>query len=528
MSAVALSDADELEDEEAQVDRAYCRSLKAFLREAWPFIAKGRPYVDGWHIGALCEFLEAVSSRQIRRLIINVPPGTMKSLSTCVFWPAWEWSLRPSTRWIFATYLGTLSKRDALRTRLLLESPWYRKRWGRVWSRNPKEWGVARYSNDAAGFRLSTSVEGGAVGEHADIQVVDDPVKPLEATKKGHGKDLAAALAQCIEWWDQTMSTRLVDLTSARVIMMQRIHDSDLSGHAIESGGYVHLMLPMHFDPRRKCVVRLPRYIDAPANDDVVEHVEDVPLEPEVVAPTPDDPIFFEDPRVEVGELLFPQRFPEVLCNLLAKDLGSAASAQLEQDPVQAGGSIFRLDYIQHWRVLPKSKHAFWCQSWDCTFKELSTSDWVVGQVWMQLDGQYYLVDQVREQWTVAETIKGCLLLSAQWPKARKKYIEDKANGPAVVQMLKRHMPGLELVNPEGGKEARANAVQPLWESHNVWIPPRDVEWVPHFIREHIRFPKLKWDDTVDAQTQALNKLHGKTVAGYKTAMAKIRQELGI
>jgi len=221
------------------------RSLHDFVRRAWPVVEPARPFVDNWHLGVLCEHLQAVSMRQIRRLVVNVPPGTMKSLLVCVFWPAWSWTHAAHTKWIFASYGDPPAKRDSGRTRRLLESKWYRELWGDLWKPQPTEWGIQKFSNDRAGFRYYTTVGGPVTGEHADIQVVDDPIKPLEVT--GSAAVARHTLETCATWWNETMSTRVADpATGARVIVMQRLHANDLAGQMLRTGDYDHLCLPMH------------------------------------------------------------------------------------------------------------------------------------------------------------------------------------------------------------------------------------------------------------------------------------------
>src|SRR5690606_19462814 len=201
------------------------------------------------------------------RLVINIPPGCMKSLTACVFWPAWAWTFRPETKWIYASYSMALSRRDNLRMRGLIESEWYRSRFGGPFTPRDDNWGTAKLMNDRAGFRLCTSVDGTVTGEHADVQVCDDPIKPQDISK--------ASLTNCLEWWNETMSSRLVDFKkSARVIIMQRLHVNDLAGEMLRSGGYEHLCLPMEFESRFACKTS----------------------------------IGFKDPRTKDGELLWPLR----------------------------------------------------------------------------------------------------------------------------------------------------------------------------------------------------------------------------
>lgn len=232
------------------------KSLHDFVRRGWHVVEPARPFKDNWHIGAICEHLQAVSAGQIKRLVINVPPGTMKSLTCSVFWPAWRWTHAPETKWIFASYGDPPAKRDSLRTRRLVESAWYRGLWGDVWRPQQADWGVVKFSTDRAGYRFYTTVAGAVTGEHADVQVVDDPLKPRELT--GASSTRRGALERALTWWTETMSTRVTDAErSARVIIMQRLHESDLAGAMLLTGEYNHLCLPMH-GTRLGCPVRVP------------------------------------------------------------------------------------------------------------------------------------------------------------------------------------------------------------------------------------------------------------------------------
>jgi predicted phage terminase large subunit-like protein len=364
------------------------------------------------------------------------------------------------------------------------------------------------YRNDKGGFRFATTVAGGVTGEHADHQLVDDPIKPLDA--RGAKVD-SAALIIAQEWWDETMATRVVDpATSTRTIIMQRLHDRDLAGYCLGGGDYVHLNLPMRYE--RRCVIRVPHKCtlkeDGSGN------------------PTPPTSVGYKDHREE-GDLLWEERFPESVLQTRKIELGSrGVAAQDQQRPVPAGGGIFKRDWFQFWKVFPKGQGVEFIQSWDCTFKGLDSSDFVVGQVWARKDGEYFLIDQVRDQMGVAATIKAIQSLSAKWPRAVRKLVEDKANGPAVIELLKKKIPGLKAINPQGGKAARANAVEPIWESLSVWVPhPERAPWIHDFIEEVVTFSgdAGRPDDQVDGMTQALVYLNSRTVGVYRQAMANMR-----
>lgn len=483
------------------------RSLIDFVHMAWSQVEPARPFMSNWHIDAIVEHLEACTRREIRRLVINVPPGSSKSIITSVMWPAWSWTHTPKERWITASYADNIARRDAIKSRHILMSPWFRERWGYLWRPDPSRWTQAEYRNDQAGMRYAVTVAGSVTGEHAGIQLVDDPIKPLEA--RGDMVD-TAKLSVCREWWDETMSTRMLDPSKGvRVIIMQRLHDGDLSAHCLGRGDYVHLNLPMRYEP--SCVITVPHRCSVPKSDRGSE------LEP--------TPIGFQDPRAgQDGKLLWPERFSPEACAERKEDLGSRAhAAQDQQRPMPSGGGIFKRDWIQFYTVRPKPPGGGeMIQSWDCAFKKLSDSDFVAGQVWLRVDGNYYLVDQAHDRMSVSETCRAVAALSGKWKNAVRKLVEDAANGPAVVDILQKRIPGLKLVSPAGGKIARAHAVEPIWESGNVWLPdPSIAPWVHDFVEEVVSFngDEGRPDDQVDAMTHALVYMYKRSVDTYVQAM---------
>lgn len=468
-------------------------ALSEYIREAWHLVEPKRPYIHGWHIDAISEHLTAVSEGQIQRLIINIPPRHMKSLSVCVFWPTWEWTYNPSTRWIFSAYSQVLSTRDSLKCRRVIQSPWYQKRWGSLYRLTGDQNQKTRFENDKTGYRIATSVGGTGTGEGGDRIVVDDPLKATDA----HSKALREAPN---DWWDHEMSTRGNDPdTAAWVIICQRLHERDLPGHVMEKmeeGGdrYDLLILPAEYEPKT--------YVTS---------------------------IGWQDPRTESGELLWSARFSQLTLNALKTTLGARdAAAQLQQRPSPAEGDIFKKRWWCFWKpdateLSPvriqlddgeehEAKVVDWpdeydeiIQSWDMTFKDRKSSDFVAGQVWGRVGAFYYLLDQVHGRMDMPATLRAVEQLTTNWPKSRAKLVEDKANGPAVVQTLKGKIPGLIEVNPHGGKISRANAVAPFIESGNVFLPhPHLSPWVNDLIEECTQFPNGANDDRVDAMTQAL------------------------
>lgn len=480
-----------LADHLVALDRADITAggLREFVRLAWPQV-EPQPFVPGWHVDAMCEHLESVTSRAIRDLVINVPPGCSKSLVTSVLWPAWVWTLAPSHRWIVASYADDVVSRDARKSRTLVTGDWYASRWPKV--RVPSDasasTAVKSFYTTAGGMRYSVTTRGSVTGQHCDTALVDDPLDPQGAAS-------AVELDAVLEWWTGTMPTRFRDhKTSARVLIMQRVHDRDLTREFVRAGATV-LCLPMRYDPAH----------------------------PHRWA---------RDPRKEAGELLTPARVPaDELAKIEGRMGPSRAAAQLQQRPVPAGGSIFRAEWFRRWTELPST--GTWSMEVDATFKATADGSYVVIQVWADDGPRHYLVDQRRERMGFAATCAAIKAMRAQWPKVRTVRIEDKANGPAIIEALKIEMTGILPVQPDGGKEARANACQGEVAGGAVYLPDeshavypdgrKGAPWVPGFVHECTSFPKGETDDQVDAMTQHLNAVGGSYANKLQAAMAKMK-----
>ena len=236
------------------------KSLRRFILGAWKVVEPATPFIPGFHLDAICDHLQAVSAGEIRNLLINIPPRHMKSLAVCVFWPAWEWITFPHRRFLFASYAQSLSERDSVRCRRLIESPWYQQHWSDRFTLSSDQNTKLRYDNNFAGCRIATSVGGAATGEGGDYVIVDDPHNVVD-------RESETKRVEALTWWDETMSTRLNDpKKGSKVIVMQRIHERDLSGHVLAQGGYDHLYLPAEFEPARRCVTTLSRSTPAGLN----------------------------------------------------------------------------------------------------------------------------------------------------------------------------------------------------------------------------------------------------------------------
>lgn len=473
---------------QARIDRELVRRLGfgEFARRAWPH-AEASKLVWSWHIDAIVEHLEALARREIRDLAMFLPPGLSKSRFASVLFPSWVWTFDHGRRFMCASYSDKVVLRDARAMRNLCAGGWYQARWPEV--RFPRDdsasTAAALYSNSAGGFRKSETVRGQWTGEHGDDVLVDDPLDPQGAAS-------SAELDLVLEWWTGTMPTRYRDhTTSTRMLVMQRLHERDL-GKEFKRAGATVLCLPMRFDS---------------------EHPDRWP----------------RDPRRERGELICPQRVPEAEVQRMERTLGPArAAAQLQQRPSPAGGGVFRAEWFKRWTSLPPG--GTWSMSIDCTFKVTTDGSYVVIQVWYVVGANHYLVDQRRERMSFTETLAAIIAMEARYPRARRKLIEAKANGNAVVDVLHAKVQGLTLVEPEGGKEARANGAQPVVAAGNVYLPDeeraayedgrRGAPWVPGLLHEAVTFPKGESDDQVDAMTQHINATAGSFLARLKAAFA--------
>jgi len=301
----------------------YRDSFYAYMRAAWPHI-ESAPYIDNWHVGAVCEHLQAVTLGQISKLLINIPPGCSKSLITCVFWPTWEWQRDPSVRWFFASYDQQLSTRDSVKCRTLLSSPWYQAMWpGRVMIKRDQDQ-KTYYETTAGGYRLATSVGGHGTGEHPDRVVFDDPHNVRKAESEVERQNV-------IDWWDLTMPTRGLSRGVRQVGIMQRLHHRDLAGHIISRGDFVLLCLPMRYEPNRMATTVLG----------------------------------WNDPRTIEGELLAPAQFPEEKIRSLEKSLGAyGVAGQLQQRPQPRGGGLFKPQWFNR-RNRTAPREAVRVRAWD-------------------------------------------------------------------------------------------------------------------------------------------------------------------
>jgi len=467
---------------EVELDRAIARkSFAGFVRGAWHILEPAAELKWGWALDAICAHLEAVSRGEIKRLLMNVPPGCMKSLLTGVFWPAWEWGPlgRPETRYLGTAHKDPLAIRDNLKCRRLIQSQWYQERWPikLTGDQNAK----SKFENDKTGFRESMAF-GSMTGSRGDRVILDDPLSVDSANSEA---DLKAAELTFTE----ALPTRVNNADSAIVVIMQRLHAKDTSGIILEKKlGYVHLMLPMRFEAERRCSTV----------------------------------IGFTDPRKTDGDLLFPERFPESEVVSLERTLGSYATAgQLQQRPAAREGAMFKRRWFNIVKAIPHGTK--FVRGWDFAGTP-GGGDWSVGvKIGRTQEGRFIVVGVEREQVSSAgleQLLKSTaqrdgVLCPIDFPQ------DPGQAGKAQAEYLTKKLAGFVVSSsPEtGDKETRASPFAAQAEAGNVDILEGD--WNEAYLDEVCTFPSGKFKDQVDASSRAFNKLTSATDLGVWARLGK-------
>ncbi|MBX3012350.1 MAG: hypothetical protein KF832_12620 [Caldilineaceae bacterium] len=477
----------------------------SYVRQAWPVLEPATDYIHGWHVDVICEHLEAVTAGEIKNLIINIPPGMMKSLLVSVMWPTWDWIKQPHRRYLTAAYAQTLATRDALKSRRLLQSAWYQDRWGDRFQLTSDQNQKTRYENNKAGLRVALSVGGAVTGERGDVRILDDPHK-ADAVKS------SVQLANDLEWLKTVWPTRKMSKESAEVVIMQRLHERDATGYLLkEIGGYEHLVLPM-------------RYAGVPCFTS----------------------LGCADPRTLPDELLCPERYDATEVADLEKRLGDDAPGQLQQRPTAAGGGIFkkawwdvesgRNRYAVNATAMRNQVIARWLML-DTAFKDKASNDFSACAVW-ELWTDYRL--GLRWMWQArmdAALLPGQIeTLAVRWnfdQKLRAIVIEDKGSGITSIQTLRMSAPAwlAEMITefePKGSKEYRARLASVWCERDCIQLPwpgEATADWYNDFLDIETGqlwiFPNSAHDDLVDTFTQGILYLENYIAEGWHARMGR-------
>lgn len=500
-------------DPQVVADAAHRRvcelSLVDFVAHCWPVLEPTRPFVRGWAIDAMCDHLTAVTKGQIRRLIINVPPGLMKSLTVNVFWPAWEWGPvnMPSMRHISAAYAEALTLRDNLKLRRLIESDLYRAWWGDRFRLTSDQFAKGRFENDKTGFALATSVEGTGTGERGDRFKIDDP----HHVKKS---DSESTLNSTLQWFTEVVPTRLNDPESSAIVMiMQRVRENDCSGHALSKElGYEHLCLPMRYEHKYRCYTPVKRDDVEPVKVKRVQVTgEPVPL---WVEDENGRLLYPQDRRTEEGELLWRERYPETIVDETEKALSSwggsyAVSGQMQQRPGSRKGGMFQRGDWQFVDRVPEHVLVR-ARGWDLAASDDTGAAWTVG-VKMSRDAQKRIyIEDVRRLRGTPRVVDDAILQCAKqdgYDCAVDLPQDPGQSGKSQVHAIAANLAGFRVFwSPESGsKPARARPLSAQAEAKNVYLVRGS--WVDEFVAEASLFPGGTYKDQIDAASRTLARL---------------------
>lgn len=467
-------------------------SFREFVRQSWPILSPGVPYIHNWHIDCLCEHVEALARREILRLIINICPRSAKSTILSVQAAAWRWIKCPEEKFVSSSYGRSLAMRDSRRTRSLIKSPWYQARWGPNFTIVKDQDEKGRFENDKGGYRLANSVEGGVLGEGGSWIIMDDP----NDLDKMEFQDYRQSVK---DWYSNSLASRYINpKTDVRLCVQQRSsYGDDLTSYLLELGGWEHLVIPNEYDGSSKTTS-----------------------------------IGWRDPRTHIGELMHPERLGPAEVGTLKIEMRDNYEGQYNQKPASISGGRLKREWLNFWnppgtervdesgkiipvrlkrgaetiekipRALPEAFEQV-VQSWDMAFKDEAVNSQVAGHAWGRIGANCYLIERDTQHRNFPATLAAFRAMSARIP-CPEKLVEEKANGPAVIQTLRDEIPGIVPVNPEGGKFARVAAISGYVEAGNVWLPnPEIFPWVWDFLTELEGSPQ---DDT-DAMTQALTRL---------------------
>jgi len=477
------------------------RSLLSFVRLMWPAVEPETPFVSGWVLEAICEHLEAVTAGEITRLLINVPPGSTKSIVSDVMWPAWEWGPqnRPHLRYLCCAYAAHLTERDNRRFKRVIEYPVFVRHWGDRFAPQPDMYSTTQVGNDKTGWKLASSVGGVGTGERADRVIIDDPNNPQQAESELVMRDTTT-------WFREVMPDRLNSLAkSVIVVIQQRTHDLDVSGTILDLGlNYCHLSVPMRFDAKRRIMPTDIGWIDPRTMDEDGLILDGL---------LPDGSIEEgSDLAGQDGVLAWSERFSFADLLELEKAKGSYAfSAQYQMLPVPRGGGIIKDIWWQLWSDEMFPEYGTCVASLDTAFKLGQQNDYSALTVWaafahpdtgkpklMLRDawrGRVNLMDLVRQLIKTCRAHKVDVLL-----------IEDAGRGgdvrDEIYRLLGQRDIRCQLIPSTRDKVARLNDCQPIFENEVVYAPDKD--WAEGVIREVSAFPFGRHDDWVDTVSLAL------------------------
>ncbi len=459
------------------LDAILRNDFSSFIRKVFQTINPGIIYEHNWHIDLICDYLDAIEKGEIKRLMINIPPRTLKSICVSVAWPAWLLGQNSKIRIISASYAQNISTKHSLDCRFVIESDWYKEIFKdtRI---SKKENRKTKFITTNFGMRFASSVGGSVTGEGGDILIIDDPHNPAHISSE-------RIRQKTIEWYEQNFVSRLNSKSDGViVIVMQRLHHNDLCGYLEKK------------DNHNWQILKIP----ALAESRILYNIGN------------------KNYVMEKDETIHKDREKKEYLTRLASEIGQDNfAAQYLQDPVNNFISILSLKDISYYQSLPHN-FDYIIQSWDTAIKTNEESDYSVCSTWYIISDKYYLVHILREKLAYPDLKKQVVKLSKQYSP---KYIciEDKASGQSIIQDLRNEgYMNVIPVKPKLDKITRFASIVPYFQSARILFPNQSP-YLNILIDELTKFPNSNHDDIVDSISQAINYL----VNQKKSVISRIR-----
>ncbi len=451
---------------EARLLEALLRSnLYSFVRKVFATVSPGEPFLANWHLEALCYHLELVLAGKIKRLKIEVPPRSLKSVCASVAFPAFVLGHDPSSKIITVSYSNDLAAKHAADCRAVMQAAWYKALFPSTQLSVLKNQ-ESNYETTKRGYRYATSVGGTLTGRGGNLIIIDDPLKPEDAMSETKREAVNA-------WYSRTLLSRLNNKAQDAIILVQqRLHLDDLAGHVEGLEDWVTLRLPA-----------------------IAEEDARVPLGPER----------FHLRRT--GGILHPEREPQSVLDAMRRSLGTATfSAQYQQCPVPSEGEIVKWSWFRRYAEPPPLSQLTIVQSWDTASKPDQHHDYSVCTTWGIRGDDLFLLDVERSRLDFPSLKRSVVELAKHW-QPRSLLIEDKGSGTALIQQLRAESNGITYPTafiPKDDKLTRLHAQSAWIEAGHIWLPEQ-APWLEDLRIEIASFPQGRNDDQVDSMSQFLS-----------------------
>jgi predicted phage terminase large subunit-like protein len=468
----------------------YCeilrRDLYAFTHRAFLALNPQAKFFPHPYIEAVTAALQRVQRGEVRRLIINMPPRSLKSHTVSIAFAAWLLGYKPSAQIIAVSYAQDLADRLARECRSVMSMPFYEAIFATRLSAQKQA--TSEFETTQKGYRLSTSIGGVLTGRGADLLIIDDPLKPDEAVSD-------ACRNRVNEWYDTTLYSRLNNKADgAIIIIMQRLHEDDLVGHVLRQESWERLLFPA-----------------------IAEHDEEFPIE------TPYGPKVFHR---KSGEALHPEREPLEVLEQIRNSIGSYNFAgQYQQAPAPYGGGIIKQEWFETYDQRPDKFDSI-VQSWDTASVAAELNSFSVCTTWGLKEKHAYLLNVLRQRLDYPH-LKRAVREQADIFRAKIVLIENKASGIALIQeLVAEGVRGITKYEPDSADKVMRMIAQTAMIENGFVHLPREAHWLADYVHELVTFPRARYDDQVDSTSQALDWIKQSRMNPHAASIAFIERKL--